>query len=75
MHLIMSVVNRQALKLTVAGAADDIKDPGHTCVHGYVVNDRLFVQPVNTDDAGRSVCPVCLALREEPTVEQPAFVR
>ena len=44
-------------------------------IHGYIVNDRLFAKPINVDDVGQSICPVCLVPRKEPTAEEPGFVR
>jgi len=53
----------------------EIRDPGHTCIHGYIMNARLFTEPVNVDMNGTSVCPVCLTPRPPPTTECPGFVR
>jgi len=53
----------------------ELHDPGHTCIHGYVVNERLFPEPVNVDMTGSSVCPVCLTSRTPPTGDCPGFVR
>jgi hypothetical protein len=44
-------------------------------IHGYTVNDRLFTEPVNVNEHGVSVCPICLSTRKEPTAESPGFVR
>ncbi|ELU09604.1 hypothetical protein CAPTEDRAFT_229371 [Capitella teleta] len=53
-----------------------VQDPSHTCIHGYDINDRLFTQPVNADEDGRSICPICLVPRkDEASAQSPGFVR
>jgi len=44
-------------------------------LHGYTLNERLFTEPLNADDEGKSMCPVCLTSREHPTKQSPGFVR
>ena len=44
-------------------------------IHGYDVNERLFTEPVNADEEGRSLCPVCTLPRKEPSQGSPGFVR
>jgi len=53
-----------------------ISKPEHTCIHGFTVNKRLYPEPMNANEDGTSVCPVCLVERNnEPTGLHPGYVR
>ncbi|CAH1775246.1 unnamed protein product [Owenia fusiformis] len=53
----------------------DVEPLEHTCIHGYTVNKRLFTVPMNTNEEGKSRCPICNKERKDPNSESPAFVR
>ncbi|KAK7078131.1 hypothetical protein SK128_009059 [Halocaridina rubra] len=45
--------------------------PQHKCVHHYIQNDRLFLEPTVTDEDGSSLCSECGAPKPENPLKDP----
>lgn len=50
---------------------DNLDLPRHRCNHHYIQNDRLFLEPANTDSSGRSLCRDCRAPQPHNSHQDP----
>ncbi|XP_072174902.1 uncharacterized protein [Diadema setosum] len=69
--------NMDDISACSTAADDELTAVQHKCIHNYVLNNRLFPEPLHGNGSGESVCAICQTRRnsEQNQQKSPSYIR